>query len=70
MIIFRGITDALMEGQAHYDNGTLNMDDFSAKIMAHVWQYFILGVVSFILIKAAVIVLLSIVHISVLSYAK
>ncbi|KAI1720374.1 ABC transporter transmembrane region domain-containing protein [Ditylenchus destructor] len=53
MIIFRGITDALMEGQAHYDNGTLNMDDFSAKIMAHVWQYFILGVVSFILIKAA-----------------
>uniref|UniRef100_A0A915EGH1 ABC-type xenobiotic transporter n=1 Tax=Ditylenchus dipsaci TaxID=166011 RepID=A0A915EGH1_9BILA len=52
--IFRGISDALMEGQFRHENGTLDIEDFSAKIIKHVWMYFLLGVVSLILINVAV----------------
>jgi len=30
-LIFRGITDVLMEGQHNLENGNLDMDDFSKK---------------------------------------
>ncbi|KAI1707098.1 ABC transporter transmembrane region domain-containing protein [Ditylenchus destructor] len=48
-VIYRGITDTLMEGQARHTNGTLEMSNFSAKILLHVWQYFFLGTITFIL---------------------
>uniref|UniRef100_A0A915NPN1 ABC transmembrane type-1 domain-containing protein n=1 Tax=Meloidogyne floridensis TaxID=298350 RepID=A0A915NPN1_9BILA len=47
-LIFRGITDVLMEGQHNLENGNLDMDDFSKKITHHTLLYFLLGVITFI----------------------
>nr|CAD2161669.1 unnamed protein product [Meloidogyne enterolobii] len=47
-LIFRGITDVLMEGQHNLENGNLDMDDFSKKITHHALLYFLLGVTTFI----------------------
>ncbi|KAH7724074.1 Bile salt export pump [Aphelenchoides avenae] len=47
--IFRGISDVLMEGQAAYDNGTLDVDYFSEGIITHVWYYVYIGTAVFIM---------------------
>lgn len=47
MIIFRGITEVLVTGQAGYNNGTLNMDEFSKEMMLYVILYFVHGLVTF-----------------------
>ena len=48
-IVFRGIVDVLTKGQRDYDEGKLNIDQFSADIMKYVWGYAGLGAGSFVL---------------------
>jgi ABC-type multidrug transport system fused ATPase/permease subunit len=47
MIIFRGITEILVTGQADYNNGTLDMDEFSQGMILYVALYFGHGIVTF-----------------------
>ncbi|KAI1696768.1 ABC transporter transmembrane region domain-containing protein [Ditylenchus destructor] len=50
-----GISDALMEGQFQYHNGTLaeNMDKFSGKITVYLWRFFFLGCAEFMIVMLA-----------------
>ncbi|KAL3102064.1 hypothetical protein niasHS_003473 [Heterodera schachtii] len=54
-MIFRGITDVLMEGQNQFENGTLgeSMDKFCAGILRFVLLYFLSGVVMFTFVQIA-----------------
>ncbi|CAI5456136.1 unnamed protein product [Caenorhabditis angaria] len=47
-LIFEGITNVLMAGEAEYNNGTLNMPWFSSEIKYYCLDYFYLGVALFI----------------------
>lgn len=42
-LIFRGLTDTLMSGDAHYRAGTLDVDDFTRRILTHCFHYFLVG---------------------------
>lgn len=46
--IFEGITDVLMDGEAAYQNGTLNMPEFKAGILKYCLMYFLLGCILFL----------------------
>ncbi|KAI1710335.1 ABC transporter transmembrane region domain-containing protein [Ditylenchus destructor] len=50
-----GISDALMEGEFQYHNGTLweNMDTFSSKIMLYVWRFVFIGCAEFLIVMMA-----------------
>uniref|UniRef100_A0A914HYY5 ABC-type xenobiotic transporter n=1 Tax=Globodera rostochiensis TaxID=31243 RepID=A0A914HYY5_GLORO len=54
-LIFRGITDVLMEGQNEYENGTLeqHMDTFCAGMLHYVLLYITLGIMMFIFVQIA-----------------
>lgn len=43
-LVFRGITNTLIKGQSDYDNGTLNIEEFTQDVLIYVWAYFALGV--------------------------
>ncbi|PIC16677.1 hypothetical protein B9Z55_023203 [Caenorhabditis nigoni] len=47
-LIFEGIANALMEGEAQYQNGTLNMPWFSSEIKFFCLRYFYLGLALFL----------------------
>uniref|UniRef100_A0A1I7SYH3 ABC-type xenobiotic transporter n=1 Tax=Caenorhabditis tropicalis TaxID=1561998 RepID=A0A1I7SYH3_9PELO len=47
-LIFEGIANALMEGEAQYQNGTLNMPWFSSEIQFFCLRYFYLGLALFL----------------------
>ncbi|KAI1704532.1 ABC transporter transmembrane region domain-containing protein [Ditylenchus destructor] len=49
---YGGLSDALLEGEFQYQNGTLweNMDTFSDKIMFHVWRFFFIGCAEFMIV--------------------
>ncbi|VDM28530.1 unnamed protein product [Toxocara canis] len=48
-IFFRGMTDALIKGQADYENGTLDLDWYSDAVLHNVRLYAWLGFVMFII---------------------
>uniref|UniRef100_A0A1I8BVI5 ABC-type xenobiotic transporter n=1 Tax=Meloidogyne hapla TaxID=6305 RepID=A0A1I8BVI5_MELHA len=50
-LIFRGITDVLMEGQHNFDSGNLDMDEFASQITYYVLLYFFLGLITFIAVQ-------------------
>jgi hypothetical protein len=47
MIIFRGITEVLVTGQADFNNGTLNMQEFTNGMLLYVVLYFMHGLATF-----------------------
>ncbi|KAI6184692.1 P-GlycoProtein related [Aphelenchoides bicaudatus] len=47
MIIFRGITEVLVTGQASFNNGTLDINDFSKNMVIYIVAYFLHGIVTF-----------------------
>ncbi|CAI2356591.1 unnamed protein product [Caenorhabditis sp. 36 PRJEB53466] len=47
-LVFEGIANALMEGEAQWQNGTLNMPWFSSEIKYYCLRYFYLGLALFL----------------------
>jgi ATP-binding cassette subfamily B (MDR/TAP) protein 1 len=48
-LIFRGITNVLMKGQAEYNEGKFDVDQFTTDLLVYIQYYFYLGVTAFIL---------------------
>ncbi|VDN02077.1 unnamed protein product [Thelazia callipaeda] len=46
-VFFKGMTDALMTGQAHLENGTFNVETYTNSVLTYVYLYAVLGVISF-----------------------
>lgn len=53
-IIFKGITNTLMKGQADYNAGELDMEWFTNEMLLYIKMYFHLGAVIFVLEYCAV----------------
>lgn len=47
MLIFRGITEVLVNGQSDYNNDQLDMDKFTKDMLLYIVLYFAHGLVTF-----------------------